>query len=343
MQVITIGRSRDNDYVINDPSVSRHHSQIILTDDGNYKILDMGSVNGTYVNGQRITGETSITVTDLIQVGKVELDWDWAGFFVIDRPASARSGGKHNKGLLIAISIVAGILLVTCVIVILYFSRERSLAQEKITNLTETNEQYMEDIKSSQDENERQKELKGVYSDALENAKKKSEDERKSAEKDMARAKAVSDSIRNELEEVQKNYKKMQKSSEENVKSLRNEMENKINDLSSKKAAADAELERIDKELSAIRTQHQAIVDNMEEFYSLLDALSAKECKVVCDELGYAFSEESGAKTELIRRFRGGDVDRIMVSLRARKERGKLKEVSRISDKDTVEVKDLTR
>lgn len=337
MKVITIGRSQDNDYVINDPSVSRHHSQIILTDDGDYKILDMGTVNGTYVNGQRITGETGITVTDQIKLGKVELDW--TGLFVSDMPVPARPDRKHDRGLLIAVSVIAGILLIACVVVILCFSRERRLAHEKITNLTETNEQYMEDIKSSQDENERQKELKGVYSDALENAKKKSEDERKSAEKDMARAKAVSDSIRSELEKTRKSYKKMQKSSEENAKTLRDEMESRINDLSSEKAAADAELERIDKELSAIRAQHQTMVDNMEEFYSLLDALSVKECKTVCDELGYAFPEESGPKTELIRRFRGGDVEPIMVSLRARKERGKLKE----SDKGTVEVKDLTR
>ena len=68
-KVITIGRSIDNDCVINSPFVKRHHCQITQDESGQYSILDLGSSNGTYVNGIRITGSTSLNLLDKITVG----------------------------------------------------------------------------------------------------------------------------------------------------------------------------------------------------------------------------------------------------------------------------------
>jgi LysM repeat protein len=64
--VITIGRSPDNDIAIDDAEVSRHHAR--LTRRGNDWILeDLGSRNGTTVNGRRIIGP--VTLTPGAQVG----------------------------------------------------------------------------------------------------------------------------------------------------------------------------------------------------------------------------------------------------------------------------------
>ena len=52
--VINIGRQSDNDLVINDPRVSRVHAQLRAVR-GKYVISDLGSTDGTRVNGQRIT------------------------------------------------------------------------------------------------------------------------------------------------------------------------------------------------------------------------------------------------------------------------------------------------
>lgn len=51
MRVITIGRTPDNDVVIHDPKISRHHAQIVQHERGEYSIVDLKSTNGTYVNG----------------------------------------------------------------------------------------------------------------------------------------------------------------------------------------------------------------------------------------------------------------------------------------------------
>ncbi len=54
---ILIGRGNDCDVVVNDRQVSRHHAQIVRDDTG-YKLVDLNSKNGTFLNGQQLMGET---------------------------------------------------------------------------------------------------------------------------------------------------------------------------------------------------------------------------------------------------------------------------------------------
>jgi hypothetical protein len=65
--VTTIGRWEDNDVIVDDRWVSRHHAQIEVQDE-QYTIQDLDSKNGTLVNGQRIAGPTALDDGDQIQV-----------------------------------------------------------------------------------------------------------------------------------------------------------------------------------------------------------------------------------------------------------------------------------
>jgi FHA domain len=65
----TIGRTRNNDVQVDAPSVSRKHAQIELTENG-YVVRDLGSENGTFVNGERIA-EHRLTDGDLLHFGGV--------------------------------------------------------------------------------------------------------------------------------------------------------------------------------------------------------------------------------------------------------------------------------
>jgi hypothetical protein len=63
-----IGRERDNDLTLTDPRVSRYHALIELVED-RWAVRDLGSVNGTYVNGQLISGAHPLKPDDRITVG----------------------------------------------------------------------------------------------------------------------------------------------------------------------------------------------------------------------------------------------------------------------------------
>lgn len=51
---LTIGRNPDNDLVMDEKTISSHHSKIVLSGD-HYEVHDLNSTNGTYVNGKQVT------------------------------------------------------------------------------------------------------------------------------------------------------------------------------------------------------------------------------------------------------------------------------------------------
>ena len=68
--VKTIGRSTGAQFIVDAPLVSRLHCQLTATADG-LQVKDLGSTNGTFVNGKRITA-SSLRDGDRMTVGRVE-------------------------------------------------------------------------------------------------------------------------------------------------------------------------------------------------------------------------------------------------------------------------------
>ncbi len=67
--VLTIGREASNQIAINDAEISRKHSQLVLQG-GKYVLTDLGSTNGTFVNGQRLTGQHVLQPGEVISLGE---------------------------------------------------------------------------------------------------------------------------------------------------------------------------------------------------------------------------------------------------------------------------------
>ncbi|MFI1177468.1 ABC transporter ATP-binding protein/permease [Streptomyces melanogenes] len=70
-RVMRIGRALENELVVSDLQVSRHHAEFHSTPDGRMEIRDLGSHNGTYVNGMPIAkgGSALLGPNDIVGVG----------------------------------------------------------------------------------------------------------------------------------------------------------------------------------------------------------------------------------------------------------------------------------
>ncbi|KOV28500.1 FHA domain-containing protein [Streptomyces sp. H021] len=66
---VRIGRATDNDLVIDELDVSRRHAELRALADGTYEIADLGSHNGTYLNGAPVTGRAPLTEGDIVGIG----------------------------------------------------------------------------------------------------------------------------------------------------------------------------------------------------------------------------------------------------------------------------------
>src|SRR5438874_627109 len=66
--VVVLGRDPSVDIVLNSPGVSRQHARVTLQG-YQYFIEDLGSSNGTFLNGQPISGPTVLHPNDQIELG----------------------------------------------------------------------------------------------------------------------------------------------------------------------------------------------------------------------------------------------------------------------------------
>lgn len=74
--VINIGRDDECDIVLQAPQVSRQHAELRRLPDGGFELRDLNSINGTYVNGQRIKSPVRLQPTDLISFASFRLRID---------------------------------------------------------------------------------------------------------------------------------------------------------------------------------------------------------------------------------------------------------------------------
>ena len=70
---ITIGRSQENDVCLEHAIVSKFHASIEKKGTNEFVLIDLDSLNGTYLNGKRISGSVKVTERDVIIIGRFKL------------------------------------------------------------------------------------------------------------------------------------------------------------------------------------------------------------------------------------------------------------------------------
>lgn len=71
----TIGRSDDNNFVLPDRWISRSHAMLQRMESGEFYLIDLGSRNGTFVNGRRVSVPVTLSNGDAITFGQTELNF----------------------------------------------------------------------------------------------------------------------------------------------------------------------------------------------------------------------------------------------------------------------------
>ncbi|MDO8362623.1 MAG: DUF3662 and FHA domain-containing protein [Actinomycetota bacterium] len=74
-QAVTVGRLPDCTIPVNDANVSRRHCEVRAAG-STFLVVDLGSTNGTKVNGVRIQGERTLTDGDIVSVGSTHLRFE---------------------------------------------------------------------------------------------------------------------------------------------------------------------------------------------------------------------------------------------------------------------------
>ena len=73
-QRYTIGRATTNNIVLKDDQCSREHAEVSAADGGaHWRVRDLGSLNGTRVNGQRVEAEWELAPGDEVHLGRTQL------------------------------------------------------------------------------------------------------------------------------------------------------------------------------------------------------------------------------------------------------------------------------
>ena len=104
---VSIGRADSNDLVLQHPSVSRSHARVTVLPGETVLIIDLGSMNGTLVNGQPVQ-EQRLADQDKINIGAFELKFDAAARNPLYVEAG-RDAGRDIRGLLSGDALSAGL------------------------------------------------------------------------------------------------------------------------------------------------------------------------------------------------------------------------------------------
>ena len=79
-QSCSLGRASSNDVVLADQKISRRHALIQAQKQQEFWLMDLGSSNGTYVNGRRLTQPALLRNQDLIEIGPFKMVFRQSGF-----------------------------------------------------------------------------------------------------------------------------------------------------------------------------------------------------------------------------------------------------------------------
>jgi hypothetical protein len=287
MKVILIGRSKDNDIVVNDDRVSRNHLQIVQNDTGGYSVVDLGSVNGTFVNGQRIASETHLQPGDVIKIGNTILPWQSYPPIItppVTEPKPEPEPKPKPKRTILYIAAAVTILLLVgggFALKVYNNKKQEKIEAENKAKAEETERLQQETVQKETEAKRLQEEADKLREKALisqsETDKKLAEEAQKKANiaKDEATiAKAAQQKAEKERDEAVKARKaaeaqsKKDKEAKAEAEKARQEAETKTKEAEKAKAEAEKTLNEQQAELNDLKTEREKKDSDFESLFN---------------------------------------------------------------------------
>lgn len=308
MKVITIGRGPDNDVVIDDLRVTRHHLQIVQNNKGEYSAVDLNSANGTFVNGEKISGEVRLQPNDVIVIGTTTLAWQ----DLINRSDDKETATKPKSfrkiwiwGLVCAIIIAAG-----AVGVYLYSSRSTE-PQKEISNEDENQTSDLPKSTSAQATyNNYDYDLNNALREARDlNEQKAVDANNRAKEAEKAQTAAIQDK-ENAIRQITETIESKDKTIDE----LREEKEQLMRDKDAVEQNKQAEIQRKENEIQRKENEIETLKHQTqlkETFYALLTTMTDDKAYKACEKLDPTHTPSDKnkirAKSTLMSLFNHGD------------------------------------
>lgn len=299
MKVITIGRSSENDIVVDDFKVSRVHLQLVFND-GICSVVDLNSSNGTFVNGQKINGEVRLQPNDVVRIGNTTLPWqEYVNTHTTPTPPNIPTSPEPNKKtwLYVLIGVIA--LLLVCgggfAIYYNYQQRVKKEQQELREQQEKVQKQLQEKEKREQDIRNLQKTADQQFQNDLISQKNQLNEKVRNTEKERDNAKKQNEDLNKQLNDEKKSKAQLEKEAKANQ--VRLDSIQKANQESATRAQ---------KKLNEAETERDEAItanDLMKEFMKESSNLSNSVARQVCNELKCDLSNNADPKLVLTDKF----------------------------------------
>lgn len=309
MKVITVGRKPGNNIIVNDVCVSRTHLQLVQNDNGECSVVDLNSVNGTFVNEKKIVGEVRLQPQDVIRIGNTILPWqEYLSPIDVDEQKTAYnidSTSSNKKSRIWWYAVACGIFVLLAGGLGFYYyytikDKEEieapTLAQEEVRM-----DQLRKDAAQKAEEAQRlQEEADELYRIALNSQSDKSKALAEAKQKEATEAKKKAEAALAAQRKAESDKLAAQKAKDELVitkEAAENNMNNPIQNA--QKASLDIKPEDTEERDSA--KKEKELKERFNEKFAVMDEDCAQK---VCRQLGYYLPNGADdAKTQLQKSF----------------------------------------
>lgn len=311
MKVITIGRSTENnDIVVNDQKVSRNHLQMVMDDNGNYSVVDLGSTNGTYVNGQRISGEVRLQPSDEVRIGQTVLPWQ--NYFasipqppIINHPLSPRPPKPNRTWLYVIIGAALLLLIGGGVALKIHDDKQKAKIEQEEKDKAKEERQLLQEANDARVEAARLSEEAEIA--ARRAAESKSKEDQAKADAAARKAEEA-----NRLAIQKENEWKKMKMELDEARAAQREAEEQ--NVIAQQAKAEAEQESRQAKEAARRAKEAQVYAETEtrlikEFYGLSPLMKSSDWKKICKDLKWTPMKGESEEKCVARRFDKGNND----------------------------------